>query len=240
MNDKLPGSDQQEEEDVARPGRRKLLKLFMYRIGRGSQLNQLLPFSHSGNTPRVSHRGKSPDPKNQKAENAQFNTRAYPLAAPLEAKLDDNKDAQPSTKTAQPGEKTSTAGSHKDNDMWTIAEEKLRKDPQKCEKLEEYDRILEDYFGSKLKPVRTMERREQFLGFLSSEIEKLNEADIETRLRKCSNKAKRFFKSAFGCIIASKNIIATAATPCLPASVACTGVMVLLSVSLFPGRVARY
>jgi len=40
------------------------------------------------------------------------------------------------------------AGSNKDNDMWTIAEEKLRKDLQKCEKLEKYDRILEDYFGS--------------------------------------------------------------------------------------------
>jgi len=44
--------------------------------------------------------------------------------------------------------------------MWTIAEEKLRRDPQKCEKLEKYERILEDYFGSKLKPVGILERRE--------------------------------------------------------------------------------
>jgi hypothetical protein len=174
-------------------------------------------------------------------ENAPFTTGAHPSAAPSEATLDDHKDAQPSAKTSQPGAKTAAAaGSNKDNDMWTIAEEKLRNDPQKCKKLEKYDRILEDYFGSKLKPVGTLERREQFLGFLRSEIEKLNKTDSETRLSKCSNKAKRFFQSAVRCIMASKDIITAAATPCLPASVACAGVTVLLSVSLRPGRVGRH
>jgi hypothetical protein len=237
MSDKLPDSGQQ--EDIARRGRRNLLNIFKDRIGKGSQPDQLRPFSHPRSTSPLSHRKKPPGRKNKKAENAQFTTDAHTSAAPSEAKLDDNKDAQPSTKIAQPGAKTAAAGSNKDNDMWTIAEEKLRRDPQKCEKLEKYERILEDYFGSKLKPVGTLERREQFLGFLSSEIEKLNKTDSETRLKKCSNKAKRFFKSAVGCIIASKDIITAAATPCLPASVACAGVAVLLSVGLRPGRVGR-
>ncbi|KAH6716446.1 hypothetical protein BKA61DRAFT_548460, partial [Leptodontidium sp. MPI-SDFR-AT-0119] len=117
--------------------------------------------------------------------------------------------------------------------MWTIADEKLRKDPQKCKKLEEYDRILERHFDVKLEPVGTLKRREQFLDFFSLEIEGLKKSETEelntTRLSKCSNKAKRFFKSAADCIIASKDIITAAATPCLPASVACAGVAVLLS-----------
>jgi len=232
MSDKLPDSNQQ--DDLARRGRRTLFNRFKDRIRGESQPNQLRPDSHSRSTSRLSHHGKSPDRKNEKAENAQFTTDAHPSAAPVEAKPNDRQDAQPCTQTPQPGTETATAGSNKDNDMWTIAEEELRKDPQKREKLEQYDRILEDYFGSKLKPVGTLERREQFLGFLSSEIEKLDTTDCETRLRKCSNKAKRFFKSARGCILASKDIIAAAATPCLPASVACAGVTVLLSVSLRP------
>jgi hypothetical protein len=116
--------------------------------------------------------------------------------------------------------------------MWTIVKAELRKDPQKREKLEKFDRILEDHFKSKLKPVRTLGRREQFLGFLGSKIEELNKTDSEIRLRKCSNRAKRFFKSAVDCIIVSKDIITAAVTPCLLASVACAGVSVFLSVGL--------
>jgi hypothetical protein len=238
MSDKVLDSDQQ--EDIARRRRRNPLNIFKDRVGRGSQPHQFRASSHPRSTSRLSHRGKSPDRKNEKAENAQFTTSAHTSAAPSEAKLDDNKDVQPSTKTAQPGAKTAAAGLNKDNDIWTIAEEKLRRDPQKCEKLEKYDRILEKYFGFKLKPIGTLERREQFLGFLGSEIEKLNKTDSETGLKGCSNKAKRFFKSAVGCIIASKDIITAAATPCLPASAACAGVTVLLSVGLRLGRVGRY
>jgi hypothetical protein len=206
MSDKLPKSDQQ--KDIARRGRPNPLKILKDRIGRGERL---------------------PGRKNEQAENTQD---AHTSPAPSEAKLDNNKNAQPVAKTA-------AANSNKDKDMWTIAEEELRRDAQKREKLETYDHILEDYFGSKLEPIGTLERREQFLGFLSSEIEKLNKTDSETRLKPRSNKAKRFFKSAVACIIASKDIITAATTPCLPASVACAGVAVLLSVGLRLGSVGR-
>jgi hypothetical protein len=122
-----------------------------------------------------------------------------------------------------------TVGSN-DNDMWTIAEMKLRADPQKRKKLEEYDSILENHFGSKLKDLGTLERRKQFLELLNSEIHILNNINSDSQLSGCSRKAKRCFKSAVGCVVASKSIITTAASPCLPAAVACAGVMVLLSV----------
>jgi hypothetical protein len=118
--------------------------------------------------------------------------------------------------------------------LWATADKRLREDPQKRKKLEEYDRILEAHFGAKLETIGTPERREQFRGFLDSEVKKLNDAndaDSDPRLRKCSNKAKRFFKSAVACVIASKDIIAPATAACLPAAVACTGVVVILSVS---------
>jgi len=76
----------------------------------------MIILSLSRSTSRLSHRGKSPDRKNEKAENAQFTTGAHTSAAPSEDRLDDNKDAQPSAKTA---------ASNKDNDMRTIAEENV-------------------------------------------------------------------------------------------------------------------
>jgi hypothetical protein len=230
MSDKVPDSDQQ--EDIARRRKPNLLNIFKSDVRRGSQPHQSRASSHPRSTSRLSHCGTSPDRKNEKGGNAQSTTSAHTSAAPSEAKLDDNKDARP-------GANTAAAGPNKDNDMWTIAEAELREDPQKREKLEKFDRILEDHFKSKLKPVGTLERREQFLGFLGSEIEKLNKTDSETRLRKCSNRAKRFFKSAVDCIIASKDIITAAATPCLPASVACAGVSVLLSVGLRSAWIGR-
>jgi hypothetical protein len=59
----------------------------------------------------------------------------------------------------------------------------------------------------------------------------LKDADCDIRLSKCSNKAKRFFKTAAACVIASKDIIAPATAACLPAAVACTAVVFILSVS---------
>lgn len=141
-----------------------------------------------------------------------------------DASQEDNKDALQ-------GARTTAADLRKDGDMWAIAEEKLREDPQKREKLEKYDEILKDHFKSVLKPIGTAQRRGQFLGFLNSEIEHLSKAS-ETQLGRCRNKAKPFLKAAIDCVIATKDIITAAATPCLPASVACAGVAVLLSVGL--------
>jgi hypothetical protein len=70
--------------------------------------------------------------------------------------LDDIEDAQSAVKTA-------AEDTDKENDMWVTADKRLREDPQKRKKLEEYDRILEVRFGAKLEPIGTPERRERFV-----------------------------------------------------------------------------
>jgi hypothetical protein len=220
MNDKLPNTCQQ---DVERRSKRTVFSKLKNSFDRGSQPDGLRPFSRPGSPSHLSHRGKSPNPKNEKAENAQLTTSTN--TATLEVTPGDNKNAWQ-------GASTAAANPTKDNDMWAIAEENLRRDPPKRKILEEYDRILEDHFKSKLEPIGTPERRAQFLVFLNSEIEHLNSIDGETRLSRCTNKAKRFLKTAVDCVIATKDIVTVAAAPCLPASVACAGTMFLLSVSL--------
>ena len=154
-----------------------------------------------------------------------------PSRAPSPVPNTDTADlSQEDTKDALQGARATVADLPKDDDMWAIAEEKLRGDPQKREKLEKYDDILKDHFGLVLKPIGTAQRRGQFLGFLNSEIEHLRSKESETQLGRCRNKYKRFFKAAVGCVIDTKDVITAAATPCLPASVACAGVAVLLSV----------
>lgn len=217
MSGRLAHPDRQ--EDVACRGKKSPFKERFWK-----RLDGLRPPSRSRSPSRLSHRGKSPDRKTQKAENAQFTTGTHASAVPLEAKLDDNKDAQPSAKTA-------ATTSNKDIDMWTIAEKELRTDPRTCEKLEKYDRILHNRLGSALEPIETPERRKQVLDFLDKEIERLNSLDSETRLRSFKRKAGRFFKSAVNFVAATQTIINAASSPCLPAAVACAGVTVLLSVS---------
>jgi len=211
MSSRLPYSDQQ--EDAANHTEKSHSKR---RNRKGKFLGLRIRFSRSRSSSRVPRPGKSPDPKNEEANNTQLIICAN--SAPPGFTPDGNKAVDLSN----------------DNDMWTIAEKKLRQDPQKRKKLEKYDSILADHYGLNLKDVGTLERREQFLELLNSEIPKLDniDSDSDSRLSRCSRKAKRCFKSAVGCVIASKGIITAATTPCLPAAVACAGVVVLLSVSL--------
>ncbi|KAH0538836.1 hypothetical protein FGG08_004612 [Glutinoglossum americanum] len=221
MSDKLPSFDQQ--KDTANRVQRVLGNFLKPRTKQGDQPEGNGHFPRSRSSSRLPRFRKSPDPNTEGAKNAQPTTNANVPTS--EIAPDDNKDAHP-------GAKTAAAGPNGDNDMWRIAEERLRQDPQKNQKLEQYDHILEQYFGSKLEPVGTMERRKQFREFLDLETKKLNDIDSDTRLSRCSKKAKRFFKSAVNCVVASKDIVAAAAAPCLPASVACAGAMFLLSFCL--------
>jgi hypothetical protein len=207
MSRRLPYSDQQ--EDAANHVEKSHSKK---RDREGTFLGLPIRFSRSRSSSRLPRSGKSPDPKNEEANNTQLITGAN--AATPGVTPEGNKAVDLSN----------------DNDMWTVAQKKLRQDPQKCKKLEKYDRILADHFGAELKGVGTLERQEQFLELLNSEVPKLDNSD--SRLSRCSRKAKRCFKSAVGCVIASKDIITAATTPCLPAAAACAGVVVLLSVGL--------
>jgi hypothetical protein len=224
MSDKLPDSNQRSGVTIHKI-KNYVKSTFKDRTGKGGQPDGLSPVPRSRNSSRLSRRRKLPDPKNEKAENAQLTTGAHASAATTpEVKPDDNEDAQLRMKTA-------ATNSNKEDDMWTMAERKLRKDPKNCEKLEEYDRILEKQLGSKLMPIGTQERRKQVLEFLDLEIKRLEDTESKTRLGKWGAKAKRFFKETIDFIVLTQSIINTAAAPCLPAAVACAGVTVLLSVS---------
>ena len=202
MSNKLFSPDQQKDTTSRR--RRLLENFFKPRANQGDQHERDGDSPRSRSSSSLLRFRKSPDPK-----------------------IGEAKDAQPAIKT---GAKIPAAGPTRDNDMWKIAEDKLRQDAQKRGILEQYDRILEEYFKSKLEPVGTLERREQFLGFLNSKIEQLDDKNSETQLKKYSIEARRLFKTAFDRVIATKDIINGAAGPCLPASVACAGVMFLLLV----------
>lgn len=234
MSNRLPHSDQQ--EDVASRGNESHIKRFKDRIGRGSQPDGLRPFSRSRSSSRLSRRGKSPDPKNEKAENAQFTAGAN--AVTPEVKPDDNEGAQPDTtkepfarvKQDQKNEdtnletKTDATVSKKDDDMWKIAEDQLREDQNNRKLLDAYYNILEEKSRVNLEPAGTLERKEQICTFIVSESKRLSDSSKLGRFGKVFQQASKW-------VTATKDVITTAAAPCLPASIACAGVMLILSVS---------
>lgn len=172
---------------------------------------------------KLPHRQRRKKSENQKAESTQLAISTQASASIQEVQHDSGEDGKPVVMTAP--------DSNEVDDMWTKADKKLRMDPQKREKLESYDRILEQQLGSKLKPIGTLERRKQVLDYVDSEIKRFKDADTETWMWKCSKRAKGFFENTVSCVLCVQNIINTAAMPCLPAAVACAGVTVLLSVS---------
>ena len=180
---------------------------------------------------------KSKHKKNQPESTSSFSRLKIPFRlsrskTPSDPQKDETSGAQQQDTTAQPSDNAVSTELAKDVDLWTTAEEKLRKDSLKCDKLEKYDRILEEHFGAELKPVGTLERRKQFLEFLNSKASQLNAAkEDHSRLDRCSRKAKRFFRKAVECVVATKDIVNIATQPCLPAAAACAGVTFLLSVS---------
>jgi hypothetical protein len=190
--------------------------------------------SRSRSSSRVRLFKHSPSQQDEKAQNALSTTDINGSSSNVA--LDDNKAEQLG---GQSGAKPAAADRDMNNDMWKIAEEELRRDPQKREILEKYDHILEAHFKSKLEPIGSLERRQQFLGFRNSELASLSPAGTDTKLSRCSNKAKSLVKGTVSTIVASKDIITSATAACLPASIACTGVMVLLSVRLAPCKTIR-
>jgi len=228
MSDRLPDSYQQ--EGVASPGKKGRFKRFKDRIGRGSQPDGRRLFSHPQSPFRPSGRAKSPDTKNEsKVEsvklnhNIQASTTTLTTTAKVELKgsADDNLPM-----------KKAIADLDKEYDLWILADQQLRNDHDKREIMKKYDRILEQNLGSELKPAGTSERRKQLLKFLDLKTNQLKDAANQTRLDDCSRKAKRFFRNAVDCVVATQCLINNAVAPCLPASVACAGVTFLLSVSL--------
>jgi hypothetical protein len=226
MNDRLPHSDQQ--KDVAYRGKKKLFERFRDPTGRESLPEGRRQLSRPRSPFHPSRRGKSPNPKNEKAGNAQFT--AGTNAETPEIKLDDNEAAQPDTtrelfsEDANPDMKTDPTDSNGDNDMWKIAEDQLRNDPKMKEILDAYYGILKWKSDVNLEPAGTPERKKQICNFIDSEHKKLPDSSA---LGKCSS----VFKKASENVVKAKDVIAAATAPCLPASIACAGVMLILTVS---------
>ncbi|RDL30832.1 Uncharacterized protein BP5553_10177 [Venustampulla echinocandica] len=116
---------------------------------------------------------------------------------------------------------TDAADSAQEDNMWKIAEAQLRRDQKKNKLLDAYYDILK----SKLKDLdssNTSEKQKQISAFIESQSKTIQDA----------NKLGKFtsvLKKAADYILKAEKVISTAAQPCLPASIACAGVMLVLS-----------
>ena len=152
------------------------------------------------------------------------------LAVKLGGEADDNQDAKLNAATDGPqhqgNENTDPDAAdltEKDN-MWMIAEAQLRQDKKKNDLLDRYYDILKSKLKEDLKPAGTPERRKQISAFIVSESKHSNDTSE-------SGEFASVFKKAADCILKAEKIISAAAQPCLPASIACAGVILVLSVS---------
>jgi hypothetical protein len=111
------------------------------------------------------------------------------------------------------------------DDMWEIAKDQLRQDEKMNKLLDAYYDIL----NSKLKDLETSGNTErQTQKQVSTFIVSVSESFRDT------SKLGTFasvLKKAADCILMAEKVISAAAQPCLPASIACAGVMLVLSVS---------
>jgi hypothetical protein len=148
--------------------------------------------------------------------------------------LDDEEEAKLGAATDgsqdQEGENTElgtnvdAANSAQDNDMWKIAEAQLRRDKKNKKLLDAYYHILKSKLGEDLEPAGTPERQKQISAFIVSESKSFHDT---SKLHKFAH----VLKKAADFILKAEKIISAAAQPCLPASIACAGVMLVLSVS---------
>lgn len=113
---------------------------------------------------------------------------------------------------------TDAADSPQDS-MWKIAETQLRQDKKKNELLDAYYNILK----SKVKDLdssSTPKMLKNISIFIESESKRVQDTTFSSILKKAAD-----------CILKAEKVISAAAQPCLPASIACAGVMLVLSVS---------
>lgn len=119
---------------------------------------------------------------------------------------------------------TEAADLAQEHDMWKIAEVELRQDKKKNKLLDAYYDILKSKLKKDLEPAGTHGRQKQISAFIVSESKRIHD----------SNKLGTFgsvLKKAANCVLKAQKVISAAAQPCLPASIACAGVMLVLSVS---------
>jgi hypothetical protein len=173
------------------------------------------------------------EPKAQTGGNSATNAEA--TDAQKRYKLLEEDGDEPVAEATAGSSKIQDGEAKEPEDFWALAEKQLRHldGLHKREMMKKFDSCLEKNIGSALEPPRTKARREQIIAFIQPKSEKLENAEDQNRLSQCKENAKGFFRIAVKFVTKTQGIINAAAAPCLPASVACAGVTLLLTVSLF-------
>jgi len=228
MSSKSPSSDSAQASDGTSGGKRRFL-------------GGLLSPQKDGSLFRIRSRSSSRSSRHKKSPDAKDSTKVDTIQSDSSHQVSTSTQVTPSkvnSGSSDPNLPTHKATTKPDNtdDIWALADQHLRKDPNKKQTLEKYDEILKQELGSALEPPGSEERKKQILKYLQSKTSQLDNPENETRLERFGTGAKSFFRSAVDCVIAAKDVINAAAAPCLPASVACAGVTFLLTVCLITQR----
>lgn len=124
---------------------------------------------------------------------------------------------------------TAVPGTIDTDNMWIKADRKLREDRKGRAKMEKYDIVLATYFsGSSTSTITT--NPQQVIARLKAGVKSLQE-DTNVGFRQYTESAKRCVVSLVRCVVKLESLINTAAQSCLPASLACSGVIMLSRVS---------
>jgi hypothetical protein len=230
------------ENQAAGHSKKNILERWKDRVRGSAQPGRLNPFSRDHS--RQSSRAPSPVPSRGKADHASAIAGASSSTPEIRPGVDDDSQRGAGATVTRPAIKLGavTNASHdgenqtadlvtnmdatdsaQEDDMWKIAEAQLRQDEKMNELLDAYYEILK----SKLKDLdslSTPERQKQISAFIESEAESFQDASKLGTFASVLEKAAK-------CILKAENIISAAAQPCLPASIACAGVMLVLSVS---------
>ncbi|OCK76743.1 hypothetical protein K432DRAFT_305689, partial [Lepidopterella palustris CBS 459.81] len=119
--------------------------------------------------------------------------------------------------------------------MWKIAEAQLRRDEKKGKLLDAYYDILKSKLKEDLEPAGTRERQKQIYDFITSEFNSFHGTSQSGTFSSVLRKAASCVKKAADCVLKAENVISAAAQPCLPASIACAGVMLVVSLCIQAG-----
>jgi hypothetical protein len=177
-------------------------------------------FSQGLSRQSKSSRAPSPDPSRGKVDYANVEPGGEEDAE-LGATVDCSQDQESENNH---GETNTGAANWAQEDMWKIAEVELRRDRTKKKLLDAYYDILKSKLKEDLEPAGTPERQKQLSVFILSESKSFRDPDKSAKFASVLMKAAN-------CILKAEKVFSAASQPFLPASIACAGVMLILSVS---------
>jgi hypothetical protein len=201
----------------------------------GRRLLKELLRSFSRGHSRAPSSATSPVPGKAMADDALSTTTTSALALEmrldhkLDDELDDWQDADQDAATVMSQDQANensgpdAADLTREYDTWKIAEIQLRQDKKKRKLLDAYYDILKSKLNEKLEPAGTPERKRQISAFIDSEsknIQNTNHLGVMGQV----------LKQAFSFMVRSMDVTAASAR-CFPASIACAGMVLILSVS---------